>query len=53
MVEITPAGLAVLAELRPLVHANEKAWMGALSDVELGAYIDLLHRIQASLDTGP
>ena len=46
LVEITPAGLAVLAELRTLVHRNEKAWMAALSESDLRAYIELLHRIQ-------
>jgi DNA-binding MarR family transcriptional regulator len=50
LVEITPAGLAVLQELRTLVHRNEKAWLGTLSDEDLRAYIGLLHRIQDSLD---
>lgn len=45
-VEITPAGLAVLQELRTLIHRNEKAWLGALDDDELHRYIALLHRIQ-------
>ena len=49
LVEITPAGLAVLQELRTIVHRSEKAWLGALSDSELGAYIELLHRIQDSV----
>jgi len=49
LVEITPAGLAVLQELRTLVHRNEKAWLGTLSDEDLRAYIGLLHRIQDSL----
>jgi DNA-binding MarR family transcriptional regulator len=48
-VEITPAGLDVLAELRVLVHRNEMAWMSALSDDDLRAYIALLHRVQDSL----
>jgi DNA-binding MarR family transcriptional regulator len=51
LVEITPAGRLVLQELRTLVHRNEKAWLGALSDEDLRAYIGLLHRIQDSLDT--
>jgi len=49
LVEITPAGLDVLRELRTIVHRNEKAWLGALSDPELLDYVDLLHRIQESL----
>jgi len=50
LVEITPSGLTVLQELRTLVHRNEKAWLAALSDAELRGYIELLHRIQDSLD---
>jgi DNA-binding MarR family transcriptional regulator len=49
LVEITPAGLEVLRDLRTIVHRNEKAWLGALSDPELRDYVDLLHRIQESL----
>ena len=49
VVEITPAGLEVLKRLRTIVHLNEKAWLGALSESELRAYIDVLHRIQDSL----
>jgi DNA-binding MarR family transcriptional regulator len=49
IVEITPAGLAVVQELRTIVHRNEKAWLGVLSDADLRAYIELLHRIQDSL----
>jgi DNA-binding MarR family transcriptional regulator len=49
LVEITPTGLAVLAQLRTLVHRNEKAWLSELSDPELLAYIGLLHRIQDRL----
>jgi DNA-binding PadR family transcriptional regulator len=46
LVAITPDGLAVLRELRVLVHRQERAWMAVLSPEELRAYIDLLHRIQ-------
>lgn len=46
LVEITPAGLTVLQELRTLIHRNEKAWLGVLADEELRRYIDVLHRIQ-------
>jgi MarR family 2-MHQ and catechol resistance regulon transcriptional repressor len=49
LAEITPAGLAVLQDLRTIVHRNEKAWLGALSDSELRTYIELLHRIQDGL----
>jgi DNA-binding MarR family transcriptional regulator len=49
LVEITPAGLGVLHELRTIVHRSEKAWLSGLSDRELRGYIALLHRIQESL----
>jgi DNA-binding MarR family transcriptional regulator len=49
VVEITDEGLEVLRKLRHLVHRNERAWMTALSEKELGQYIDLLHRIQDRL----
>jgi DNA-binding MarR family transcriptional regulator len=48
-VEITDDGLRVLQELRVVVHRNEKAWLGALTDDELHTYIALLHRIQDAL----
>jgi DNA-binding MarR family transcriptional regulator len=50
IVGITAAGLEVLQQVRTLVHHKEKAWMSALADSELRAYIDLQHRIQESLD---
>jgi DNA-binding MarR family transcriptional regulator len=49
VVEITPEGLVVLQQLRTLIHHHEKAWMGALTDAEVGAYIETLHRIQDSV----
>jgi DNA-binding MarR family transcriptional regulator len=49
VIEITPAGLDVLQRLRTLIHAQEKSWMAALDDAELGGYIGVLHRIQDSL----
>lgn len=49
LVEITPAGLTVLEELRTVVHRGEKAWLGGLSESDLRGYIALLHRIQESL----
>ena len=51
LVEITSAGLAVLGQLRTLVHRNEKAWLSGLSDEELRAYIELHHRIQDAIDS--
>jgi DNA-binding MarR family transcriptional regulator len=49
VVEITPAGLTVVQELRTIVHRHEKAWMSSLSDSDLRRYIEYLHRIQDSL----
>jgi DNA-binding MarR family transcriptional regulator len=49
LVEITPAGLAVVQQLRTIVHRNEKDWMTVLSEEESRTYIDLLHRIQDRL----
>jgi DNA-binding MarR family transcriptional regulator len=49
VVEITPAGLTVVQELRRIVHRNEKDWLGGLSEEELSTYIGLLHRIQDKL----
>ncbi len=48
-IEITDSGLAVLGTLRPLIHRHEKDWMGVLTDDELRAYIEILHRIQGSV----
>lgn len=53
VVEITPAGLAVVGELRTIVHRNEKAWMSTLSDTQLRDYIEQLHRIQDRLSPDP
>jgi len=49
VVEITPGGLAVVRELRTIVHRHEKAWMSCLSDPDLRSYVGHLHRIQDSL----
>ena len=49
LVELTPGGRAVVQEVRTLIHRSEKEWMGPLSDDELRAYIDLLHRVQAGV----
>lgn len=49
IVGITPAGLAVVQELRTIVHRNEKTWLRVLSDADLRVYIEFLHRIQDSL----
>ncbi len=53
LVEITPAGLTVLQELRTIVHRNEKVWLSDLSDQDLRSYIEVLHRIQDGLASIP
>ena len=45
-VEITAEGRVVLQALRQLIHGQEQAWLSAFSEVELGTYIETLHRIQ-------
>lgn len=52
IVGLTPAGLDIVAQVRTLIHGQEREWMGALSDKELTAYIDLLHRVQDRLSEG-
>jgi DNA-binding MarR family transcriptional regulator len=49
LVQVTPAGLAVVQELRTIVHRHERDWMSVLSDAELHTYIDLMHRVQDRL----
>jgi DNA-binding MarR family transcriptional regulator len=49
LVEITPAGLETIQEIRTIVHRNEKAWLDGLSEAELRTYIGLSHRIQEAL----
>jgi len=51
IVEITPAGLETLAQVRHLIHAQETTWMDGFSDDELRSYIGLLHRVQDSVET--
>jgi DNA-binding MarR family transcriptional regulator len=51
LVEVTPAGLAAVQELRTIVHGKERDWMSVLTDAELHTYVDLMHRIQDRLAT--
>lgn len=46
LVEITPAGLDVVREVRTRIHRHEKALLAGFSGEELRAFIGLLHRIQ-------
>ncbi len=51
LIEITREGLLVVQQLRTLVHRQERDWMAFLSEAELRAYIDVLHRLQDRLAT--
>ena len=46
VVELTPAGLVVVGQVRTLIHHHERVWMSVLSDDELRVYIGLMHRVQ-------
>jgi DNA-binding MarR family transcriptional regulator len=49
VVELTPEGIEVIRQVRVIIHRRETAWMSALTDEELRAYIALHHRIQDSV----
>jgi len=49
IVELTPEGLEVVAQVRALIHKHERDWMSVLSADEQAAYISLAHRIQESV----
>jgi DNA-binding MarR family transcriptional regulator len=50
IVELTPAGLHVVGEVRTVIHRHEKALMSSFSDAGLRDYIEQLHRIQDGLN---
>jgi DNA-binding MarR family transcriptional regulator len=49
IVELTPAGLDAVAQVRTIIHRQEREWMGPLSENELATYIELMHRIQKNV----
>jgi DNA-binding MarR family transcriptional regulator len=49
IVELTPAGVGAVAQVRTIIHKQERDWMGALSEDELATYIELMHRIQSNV----
>jgi DNA-binding MarR family transcriptional regulator len=53
IVEMTPAGLKVVHEVRTIIHRHEKALMSGFSDTDLRDYIERLHLIQQSLTSAP
>jgi DNA-binding MarR family transcriptional regulator len=50
LVEITERGREVANAFRPIVHQQEKEWIGALNKQEQQQLIDSLHRLQTVLD---
>jgi DNA-binding MarR family transcriptional regulator len=52
IVELTATGLEIVAQVRTLIHRQEREWMGALSEDELAAYINLMHRVQDRVAAG-
>ena len=46
IIELTPAGFEACAEVRRIIHRQEREWMAALTEDELTTYIGLMHRIQ-------
>jgi DNA-binding MarR family transcriptional regulator len=50
LIEPTDAGRQVADAFRPVVHAQEKLWMAALNTGEQEELVQLLQRVQASLN---
>ena len=48
-VEPTDLGRQIAEEFRPVVHRQQKAWLGVLSGKEQAQLVEMLHRIQAAL----
>jgi DNA-binding MarR family transcriptional regulator len=46
VVELTPEGVGAIQQVRVIIHRRETAWLSALADEDLRAYIALHHRIQ-------
>jgi len=46
ILELTPVGVGACAEVRRIIHRQEREWMAALTEDELTTYIGLMHRIQ-------
>ena len=49
LVELTDTGRQVANAFRPIVHQQQKVWLGALSEQEQQQLIDTLQRLQATL----
>ena len=46
IIDLTPVGFEACAEVRQIIHKQEREWMAALTEDELTTYIGLMHRIQ-------
>ncbi len=53
LIELTDSGRKVAHDFRVVVHQQEKEWMSALTENEQTQLIDLLHRLQGSLNEIP
>lgn len=49
LIGITPNGLEVLAEVRRIVHEQERDWLEGFTDEELTTLIAAMHRVQRSV----
>ena len=49
LVEITDTGRQVANAFRPIVHQHQKDWLGVLNEQEQQQFIEMLHRLQATL----
>jgi DNA-binding MarR family transcriptional regulator len=49
LVDLTDTGRQVANAFRPIVHQQQKVWLGALSEQEQQQLIDTLERLQATL----
>ncbi|HLE53020.1 MAG TPA: MarR family transcriptional regulator [Anaerolineales bacterium] len=52
LVELTDRGRQVADAFRPIVHQNQKMWLGALSEADQQRLITSLHQLQATLMDG-
>jgi hypothetical protein len=49
LVELTDTGRQVTDAFRPIVHQNQKVWLGPLSEADQQQLIAWFHRLQVSL----
>ena len=49
LAEITDAGRQAASAVRPIIHGQQKEWLGALAEPEQLQLLDMLHRVQERL----